>query len=458
MACAKTDGQKVALWALLVKYKDEKTAIHDSYKLHPASPHLDYLLTRLINKEEMRLNQYQFSSASDYQQAMKNSINMEALQLVNAIASENRTGKPFLWNTSAGYLNIFAGNYSIAKNYFEQAASENNNEAEASSQLRLLNLINSICNTNLRTGKDEEKLLIDLSWLFGNPKVFRSQNAVSWSKRYISSLYKSQDKIILAELFNPSDQFYRDENNLEAMKVFLMKTDKAPMEKFASTIYNISVDNIFEYQAIMRAYSGKLDEAIGFMEKTESKGVELSGNPFNGKIKDCNDCDHAITLSVPYTKLAFLKKMKEMQDLLNKGQDVYNNSLLLGNAFYNMSYFGNARTFYATKIMNQESHDIDPYYQPILLNSSTAHKFYQRALEASVNDEQKAKCTYLMAKCERNDFYATEYHSKKFYDGYAPIAFKEWPSFKKLRDEYITTKYSQEVINECGYFRKYVGQ
>ncbi len=460
LALAKTTEEKVALWALFGYYADEKIGIQEIYRLNPTSSHLDFLLTRLVNKEETQLNEYQFSSASDYQQAMKKSINKNALQLVNNIASENRTGKPFLWNTAAGYLNIFAGNYSIANKYFAQASIGNNNAPLATAQLRLLNLINFICNTNLATSKDEENLLTDLMWLYNNPVVhndFRYQNAVRWSRRYISSLYKDQGKTILAELFNSSGQFYREEKNSEAMKVFLVKPGKTPMEKFANTIYNISLADIFEYQAIMRAYSGKLDEAIELTMKSELN-YELLGNPFNGKIKDCNDCDHAITLRVPYTKLTFLKKMKEMQALVEKGQDVYNNSLLLGNAFYNMSYFGNARVFYSNKILNQDGHYIDPFYQPILLNSSTARKFYQRAFDAAVNNEQKAKCSYLIAKCERNDFYTAEYHSKPGFYSDVPIAFKEWNGFKKLRDDYMTTKYYQEVVNECGYFSKYVGQ
>ena len=209
----------------------------------------------------------------------------------------------------------------------------------------------------------------------------------------------------------------------------------------------------------MSAYAGKLDEAIAFMEQSaEGKNVELYGNPFNGKIKDCHDCDHAAPQKVKYTKLSFLKKMKEMQSLVDKGQDVYNNSLLLGNAYYNMTYFGNARAFYYNDIINQYGNYIDEYYQSYLLNCATANQYYERALATAANAEQKAKCVYMMAKCERNAFYTKEYHSKNDFWGEPEVAFQAWNGFKKLKTEYSNTRYYKEVINECGYFSKYVGK
>jgi hypothetical protein len=272
-------------------------------------------------------------------------------------------------------------------------------------------------------------------------------------------LYASQQNVVFAELFHGNTAFYQAPSHAEAMKAFLHKTNKSPWEKLAESIYAITLSDIYEYQAIMTAYAGKLDEAIVLMEQSiEGKNVELYGNPFNGKIKDCHDCDHAALQKVKYTKLSFLKKMKEMQSLVDKGQDVYNNSLLLGNAYYNMTYFGNARVFYYNDIINQYGNYIDDYYQNYLLNCTTANQYYEKAFSTAVNAEQKAKCVYLMAKCERNAFYTKEYHSIFDFWGDPEVAFRAWNGFKKLKAEYSNTRYYKEVINECGYFSKYVGK
>ncbi len=114
------------------------------------------------------------------------------------------------------------------------------------------------------------------------------------------------------------------------------------------------MSQINEYQAVERALHGDLDNAISLMEKVNN-GItaELLGNPFNGKIKDCHDCDHAAPQKIKYTKLSYLKKMKEMEQNVNNNTDVYNNALLLANAYYNMIYYGNARVFYHSPIKDE---------------------------------------------------------------------------------------------------------
>jgi hypothetical protein len=463
LALAKTPDEKIGLWALFGYYADEETAIQEIYKLNPASIHLDYLLTRLVNKEEVRLNEMEFKSAVAYKQTMKEQIDKNALQLVNTIAKEEKTGKPHLWNIAAGYLNILAGNHTQATQLIEKAEKKGPKSELASNQLRLLKLINTLSATARMDEKAEGKLLPELDWLYHikdtEDEVFRYRNALGWSKKYIASLYASQQNVVFAELFDGNTAFYQTASNADAMKTFLQKTSKSPWEKLAVGIYGITLSDIFEYQAVTNAYAGKLDEAIALMEQSaEGKDVELYGNPFNGKIKDCHDCDHAAPQKVKYTKLSFLKKMKEMQSYVDKGQDVYNNSLLLANAYYNMSYFGNARVLYYNDIINQYGNYIDAYYQPILLNCTTANQYYEKAFNAAANAEQKAKCVYMMAKCERNAFYTKEYHTKNDFWGEPEVAFQAWAGFKKLKTEYSNTRYYKEVINECGYFSKYVGR
>jgi hypothetical protein len=460
LALAQNNDEKAALWALFGYYADEKKAIQEIYKVNLTSAHLDYLLTRLVNKEESKLNRYNFTSSADYLQAMKKQINPDALQLVNSISAEGKTGKAFLWNTASAYLNIFAGNFSAAQSKLDQA-SKIATEPLTQSQVRILKVMNSLCSTPTMDSKAEEKILPDLKWLYNMPegtKDLRYRNAVGWSKLYLSSLYKNQGNIVVSELFTHSDDFYKDDTNLEAMKAFLMKPNKTPMEAFIQSSYQISLSDIFEYQGVMRAFNGKVDEAISFMQQSDEAKTQLPGNPFNGNIKDCHDCEHTANQTVIYSKLSFLQKMKEMQTIADGNQDVYNNALLVGNAFYNMTYFGNARAFYYGKIMNQYGNFIDPYYQTYLYNSALAAKYYQRAFDAATSAEQKAKCSYLLAKCERNDFYTKTYHSSNQFYGDVPVAYKEWAGFKKLRDDYRDTKYTQEVIRECGYFKSYIGQ
>ncbi len=463
LALAKSNDEKAALWALLGYYADEKTAIQEIYKLNPVNSHLDYLLTRLVNKEETRLNTVEFKSAVDFKKNAKTQVNREILQLVGTIAKDEKTSKPYLWNMAAGYLNTFDGNYPLAQQLIEKAEKLAPKSELSALQIRLLKFVNNLSATTKMDATSESKLLPELSWLYGlNPKnaiaEFRYGNARYWSKKYLSSLYRSQGNLVMSELFNQSETFYRSESNLSAMKAFFSKPTKTPLEKLAQGNYMISLSDIYEYQGIMSAYANKVEESIGYMSQSEEgKQTILPGNPFNGRIKDCHDCDHTIKLKVPYTKLSFLQKVKEMQANVEKGSDIYNNSLLVGNAFYNLTFYGNARAFYYGIIMNQGGNFIDPYYQPYLLNCSIANEYYKKAFDAATTPEQKAKCVYMMAKCERNAFYASKYNTEEYTYKEPEVSFLAWNGFKKLKAEYANTKYYRDVINECGYFKKYLG-
>jgi hypothetical protein len=460
LALAKSNDEKAALWALLGYYSDEETAIQQIYQLNPRSSHLDFLLTRLVNKVESDLNQIEFKSAAEYHKAFKEGIRSSTLQLVTSIAKEDKTAKPYLWHVASGYLNTLAGNQSVASQEFIKAESSAPKTQLSLYQIRLLKFINLLAGINKMDTKAEEKLLGELQWLYydkskGADENFRYLQALDWSRKYIAALYKAQQNHVMAELFNREETFYRTPADLEAMKAFLSKSNHTPWENMAIGLYDITLSDIYEYQAVMSAYAGKLDEAIAFMQQSDEGNVELLGNPFNGKIKDCHDCDHAAPQKVKYTKLSFLQKMKEMKTYVDNGQDVYNNSLLLGNAYYNITYHGNARVFYYGKIMNQYSNSIDVYYQPQLLSCATATQYYQKAFDATTNPEQKAKCAYMLAKCERNEFYNKKYYSSGDFYGDTDIDFLAWNGFKKLKTDYANTKYYKEVINECGYFRTY---
>ena len=63
-----------------------------------------------------------------------------------------------------------------------------------------------------------------------------------------------------------------------------------------------------------------------------------------------------------------------------------------------------------------------------------------------------------------NEFYNHQYDPSKdswenqFAVESSKVNFLAWNGFKTLKKDYSNTKYYQEVINECGYFRTFVAQ
>lgn len=489
LAMAKNNKEKAALWAIHGYYKDEKQAIEKIYELDPKSEHLNYLATRLVNSLEQKINNsFQQESSGENQKPKpqtvaqnkvenKSKIDNSAFDLVAKISAAGNTERPYLWDLSLGYLQTLKGDYANADKSFDKAAKILPKTELAGFQLRLLRFVNNLSKIDKLTDKNEKTIIADLNWLYTElPKTykgqeFRYQNASSWSRVYLSSLYKEKGNLVMTEIFgesrysywNDGNAFYDNEKNLLDIKSFLAKQNKSDLEKIGAGIYSIKLKDINNFQAVQATFKNKIPEAIEFMKQADSvQYYKFLGNPFNGNIKDCHDCEHAAYQKRKYTFMDFLTTIKEMQDKVAQKEDVYTNSLLLGNAFYNISHFGNGRTFYEINIVGYGS---SPYsfrnaMKDMITDNSLSKMYYQKAFEAASNKEQKAKCLYLISKCERNDYYNKKYNGINSYWEIQDdkVNFIAWNSFKALRKDYSDTKYYQDVIAECGYFNTYVNQ
>ncbi|MBS7256784.1 hypothetical protein [Flavobacterium branchiicola] len=488
LTLAKDNKEKAALWAIHGYYKDEKQAIEKIYELDPKSEHLNYLATRLVNGLEQSLNNsFQQDGGEDQprkkltvaENKAENQVKVDkkALDLIAKISTAGNTDRPYLWDLSLGYLQTLKGEYANADKNFDKGAKTLPKTELAGMQIRLLRFVNNLSKIDKLTDKNEKTILADLNWLYYElPKSykgeeFRYQNASSWSRSYLSTLYREKGNLVMSEIFgesrysywNDGNAYYDDEKNLLGIKTFLSKQDKSEIEKIGAGIYSLKLKDINNFQAVQATFKNKIPEAIVFMQQTDSvQYAKFLGNPFNGNIKDCHDCDHVAYQKKKYTQLDFLNTIKAMQDKLAQKEDVYTNSLLLGNAFYNITHFGNGRTFYEISIVGYGS---SPYsfrdsMKKMITNCDLPKMYYQKAFEAASTKEQKAKCIYMISKCERNEYYNNKYNNVKNWWTAEDdkVNFIAWNSFKILRKEYADTKYYQDVIAECGYFNTYINQ
>ncbi len=469
---AATKDEKVALWALLGYFKDEERAINEIYKLDPKSKYIDLLLTRLINKKETNSK----SSLFKTNQGSGTLVDAQLFKMITRIASENKTSNPYLWHLATGYINTWEGKYKPAKKSFDQAEKVlPKGKPLAADQLRLLRLLNDLNAIKSIKGNNVEKLISELTWLYNMkdnaPENLRYQCAVRQSKEYLAAMYEKDNNTLYTELLKPKDGFYMQPMNLDVMIDFLVKKNKSPIEKLLHDIYPKTIYDLYHYKAVVATFEDNLDDAIEYMQKSAHIGeTVLLGNPFNGFIKDCHDCEHARRQSVKYTSLSLLLKMKEMKDLAEQNNDAYNNNLLLANAYYNLTFYGNARLFSASGLTGETVPSMPEYIacfaQSMLTNCDLAKKYYLKASAAAEDDEQRAKIAYLISKCERNEYY-NKHYTFGICDGsgeynYYPRAFNAhsisyaWGGFKELKEKYANTQYYKDVINECEDFVDYV--
>jgi hypothetical protein len=451
--CANND-EKATLWQMLgIFYGDQSRAIEEIYALNPGSEKLNLLLTRAVNEIEASYG----SSYSLFHESNDSTLNKLNTQ-INRIAQAGNTNEPYMWQMAAGYLYMHKGKTREAAALFAQAEKKLPKEKAVQEQLRVLKLINTVTAAPKADAKLEKATLADLEWLLNDQSKIevRTMAAIKWIKGTLADKYKKQQEFVKAVCFANYGEFYADDKNIEALKSFLNKPNKTPFEALYAKQYPLKVTDLLEYQAIALTYANKLDEAVSKMEEGAVSTV-MPGNPFNGRLQDCHDCDHEAPQKIKYTKLSLVKKMKDMEDKIKTSTDVYTNAMLLANAFYNMTWYGNARAFYDCNVGNSYNSDGSTSLA-IPYGMTLANKYYSLALSAAKTDEQKAKCQFMLAKCERNDFYSTEYFSQKdsYYGEHGDKPdFKAWNGFVALKTQYANTQFYKEAIKECGYFKTY---
>ena len=472
LALTANKEERIALWTLYGYYADQLEAIRQIAKLDIKNENIDFLLAFFINNEESRLNsEGNYSSAQEYKQSIKELLNQESVSYIDSIANLEATSKPHLWYMAAGYFQMLSGNYDKADEYLAKSSSLMPSKPLQLSQHRLLTLVNKLLKIDAINQDVESNLKDDIDWLYNKcPKdsieSFRYNHAIQWSKSYLSSLYESDENKLFSELLNPKAEYYGNQTNIDKMIQYLSNDDKSGWDSVMANQYVYSLSDIYEFESIKYTYlqSGNLQKAVSFMKLSSHAKDSLDCNPFKSGIKDIYECN-SFTKSDPYyTKIDLLNRMQELQTRIENGERTFGNFIELGMTFYNISFYGNSREFYVNPIFIEYRYHNDTLFKNLILNSSVAHSYFEKALNAAINNEQRAQCIYLISKCERNDYYKSVYNDEGgFRNGLVAgndtdTAFLAWNGFVKLKNEYSNTKFYKDVINECGYFRTYISK
>jgi len=477
---AKSVREKELLWHLFGVYLNPLRGMQELIQLNPKSEFIQLLLMRSINITEVKLlnnplydgqdEMYNWSSDDAYYSEYPGnpvnswkSIDKENVkQLVDFV--EENTKLHFtndgVWYVSAAYLNWLIGNYEKCESWIK----EGQTFAEKTEIcLAQLNNIKSIVYTSKinKIQKKDESYVLNLITAISSKSypALRSENTVRWIKTHFSKLYSAEDPI-RAELCKSNvDEFYKKEENIQQMIDFMNQPNVTEWDKYIITNYFLKISELYEIQAVQKAMNHDFISSATIFKKNAASGAgELLGNPFNIRIKDCHDCDHAMPQKVVYTKLGFVEKMIELSQKAISEKDTQeraNNYFLYANGLYNMTWYGNARVFSATSINwnYQESNRFDRYSfkksQEVgaYYSMKEAEKNYLLALSLSNNKEFKAKCVWMLAKCEHNAWLENSW-------GEGSGDFEAGKYFK-IMNTYKDAKYYKEVIAQCGYFCTY---
>lgn len=461
-----TPELRTALWALIgFRSGDDARAIREIYAINPRSPHLGLFLTRIVNKKERYRNNLigpeDNTSLRYYNES--DPLNAEAIAQIKRIASEEKTAAPYLWYTAAADITTLEGNTTAASALYDKAARFlPAGNAEAADQLRLLRLVNSLSAIKAIKGDNVERLTDELVWLYkGNQAHVRTGIASGQSRDYLSKLYRRAGNVAYAEMLSHSDEHYATLGAFDKM-IALLENPRTPFERLLVSLYSYEVEDLYHFKAMQALFADRLSEAESLMAKAGEYGTRsLDANPFNAYIPDRMFRRKS---KASYTALSLLRKMQEGEAKIKRGEDVYNNALLLGTAFYNVSYYGTAQPFWRSELIGAQRPEVIPCYaRRMMLDCSTAKKYFRMAFNAATTDEERAKAVFLAIKCDRNAFYIAGFRGiasckEDEVVGYDNDANSNWihsNGFSELK-RYAHTQYYKDVIHECEYFRRYI--
>lgn len=466
LAMTKTKEEKITLWHLLGIYFDTERAIPEIVALDPKSEKLDLLLSRVVNITETSRSGYWGGKEDSTKTLRKNTA------LVSGIALKNNTSKPYFWNLAAGYLNFMSKNYAQAAKFYQAAKTQLPKDNQLiMAQYKILDWGLYIRQLKKIDAKAEAKMVEPLNWFArlkeGKDTIpdLRFYQSLNESLEIISSLYKKQGDPLKANIFRNYNEFYSNNQQIESLKALMQKGNQTAFEKAMLQYYPYKLEDLYFFQATALVYQEKLDEAIALLAKTKEQSNVLLGNPFNMRLNDCHDCDHQMAQSKKFTSMSMLKMMKNLKEEITAGKNVYNNAYLLANAYYNITHYGNARTFYESQLTDSYSSyaaGIPAPFRRMFLSGKIAEKYYLIAREATKSKEQKARCTFMASKCERNESYNSSYELPEnqgkgsWSINTNEVYFGRY--FAVLKQQYADTRFYQEALSECGYFNKYVNK
>ncbi len=435
--------------------------IRSIYEINPNSVYLPALINREINKIESILLQNSKEENVYYQQYYNNkNINSELTQYVDefnlflnkAIIEAKISDKDF-WSISAAYTSFLINKPEDAEKLLS-GVSDNISEG-FSEQINIIKNVLLITDKNQTTTNRQNKLkeiwdleVEDFAFFFFqhasnnlpfplatgdsnydlrvNPETDKLEALVSLTSNY-QELTWYANHILENHYLRTSNQLNQS-FNLDYLNEML------------GTSYLAADRTVNAIEAFSRL-------SDGFKENNES--FNLDYNPFNYLV---NDNQWESQKQTRYNKLKFANTLHTIEQKIKADEASAIDYYLLGNAYYNTTYFGYAwdvKAYYWS----------GSYYTGVY-DCSKAHKYYLTAAEKTEDREMQAKCYFLAAKANQN-----LYLTKKSNSEYLWISdFNEEElrnngfrsEFEKLQESYNDTKFYSLIIDECKYFSYYV--
>ncbi len=449
---ARNPREVAVLWQMVGIRSGGAEAFSRIYAIDPKSELLPLLLVREVNRSEtVREWEGTCGEAMKYARpADKTFIDESKLAVIRKITDEGKTSNPDLWRLALANLMIMQGDLATGEKYLKQVST---NKALAD-QLRKTKLYLKAEQLRLAksvTPAEEEAIASELEWLQSRRPEPRSEAMRLWMSGVLRGVLKTREPSSVRDEMRglllcdePANTFYRDVKKIDSLLAFMTATPKSKMDQYLRSTSQYDVNELKRMKGIVLIFNDRIAEGAAVLKGVNFEKLSpVNADPFKTRITDCFECDHVTNgeMRVPLQSIA--QRLGELSGKASKSPEA---AFELATGLYNITYYGNASDFYVT---NRQNYPYGTVRAPEDRSPDLAEKYYDLARKLSKSREFQAKACYMGAKAEQKK--AFDRNEKLSDSGNSPV------HFELLKKEYADTKYYQEIIGECGYFKNWLG-
>jgi hypothetical protein len=212
------------------------------------------------------------------------------------------------------------------------------------------------------------------------------------------------------------------------------------------------------YPSAFATFKTLSHRAFAIPKKSEWDEIQL-GDPFVDVLHDFPKKYDTGSQSMAYHKLVFAGTMSRLQrkvgtDPKNAAKYYYK----MATALYNTCMDGNSWGLISYEWIGYDRHEPKKYYYYAdFVRSQTAANFYGKALHLSNNNEFKARCVFMLAKCEQQQ---EPYFKINWREGKTTATdirhIRDNPYFAVLKNNYSHTAFFKHAQTDCSYFDDFI--
>lgn len=503
--------------------KEDRTMkyLNACYKLDPANTINAVLLAREVNKLEGDMNESfyidfdrDYDRKDDKTKSYLDSLRNFALDLYK----DKKYVQPQLGLITAAYLSWMNRENDLAKKYLSEVTQKGLNPKLAD-QYQITRLLTQVSDWQKSKEIDQQKLVKTLAWLEEKAKLdgkdanknnnwnynpFEHSNYSLISRNILQNLVvkhylNMQDTAMASLAAVKADLFYnygyaKDslEKNMQGATMHFWENSLSP--KALLKIRALLLDNTqqntltkFLLEDIKHFNKDYLTELLGTAYLREldfqKAATTLQGLPKDHKVKeiknwyneDENDIkpnpfivtinDYPKKYGKEYTtKLKYAERMARLENAImtaknsQKKADYY---FQMATGIYQTSTYGNAWSLVSYDWSSMDNHAASTlHWQRNYLQTKSAKDWYSKARALSTDKDFRAKCTFMLAKCEQKDYvYANEsrwqYYENPLQDPFYRFSMQN-KYLKELNTTYKDTPFYSRASKGCTYLQDFI--